>query len=503
MHLKVEERGKLSARIALALALFMGSHSPCLWAQGTDLPTGNTGTPLANEENDSSASQADESFFSDITWNGYFKNETAYRFKEPRSITKIRNTASITGSYSLSPRFQLTATGMAYYDMAYDLLDYDTIAARMERNEDEPLAFIFNLGKEKDASGLDLREFYLDITFDNMDIRLGRQFVVWGVLEGVRIVDEINPVDFRELMLPDLLDYRIPLWMAKVDWYRPEGTWQLLWIPDIRFHKPAPPGSEWELLQEIPGTIYPDTYDPGNSEFGIRLSTTMLNTDFTFSYFYTWDDFQVVFRRILLNQLQLEPQFIPTYTRIAMYGTTFSTQLGKFIVKGEAAYVEDKYFAIADIDRNNDGFLDSLGEMQRDHIRWGLGLEFNLFGMDISPGVNQWIIPKYDEALIQDQTDTSFNLFLRKEFPSSRMLFEFLGIYFLNQKELYLNPKWTFFVTDRLQVAGGLDLFSGAKSQFGVLINPLGSPTVRDQRSQFVGNFHDNDRAFIEVKYAF
>ena len=83
------------------------------------------------------------------------------------------------------------------------------------------------------------------------------------------------------------------------------------------------------------------------------------------------------------------------------------------------------------------------------------------------------------------------------------MLFEFLGIYFLNQKELYLNPKWTFFVTDRLQVAGGLDLFSGAKSQFGVLINPLGSPTVRDQRSQFVGNFHDNDRAFIEVKYAF
>jgi len=491
-----EERGDLSARIAIALALSLTSST--VLAQNLD--GGGDWTAPMDEAADPGA---ERSFFDDIQWRGYFKNETAYRFKEPRAITKMRNTLSITGSYSFSPRYQLTATGEGWYDMAYALYDYDTIAARMERNSDEPLAFLFNLGKEKEDTRLELREFYLDILLDDFDIRIGRQFVVWGVLEGVRVVDEINPMDFRELILPDLLDYRIPLWMARADWFWDSGTWQFLWIPDIRFHKPAPPGSEWELLQEVPGTIYPDTFDPANSEFGLRYSTVLFGADVTFSYFYTWDDFQVVFRRILIDDLQLEPQFIPTFTRITMYGTTFTRQIGPLILKGEAAYVTDKYFAIENVDRNGDGFLDDLGEIKRDHVRWGLGIEFNWAGLDISPGINQWIILDYDEAIIQDEADTSVNLFLRKELPEKSMLFELLSIWFINQRELYINPEWTFFVTDRLHVSLGLDLFSGAKSQFGVLTNPLGSPTVRDQRSQFVGNFHDNDRAFLEVKYAF
>ena len=48
-----------------------------------------------------------------------------------------------------------------------------------------------------------------------------------------------------------------------------------------------------------------------------------------------------------------------------------------------------------------------------------------------------------------------------------------------------------------------MNFFSGAQSQFGVLANPVGQPVVRDQRSQFVGNFHDNDRVYMEFKYSF
>ena len=43
----------------------------------------------------------------------------------------------------------------------------------------------------------------------------------------------------------------------------------------------------------------------------------------------------------------------------------------------------------------------------------------------------------------------------------------------------------------------------GKSSQFGVLSNQNGQPTVIDQRSQFVGNFHDNDRTYVEFKYSF
>ncbi len=437
-----------------------------------------------------------------IQWSGYVKNETAYRIREPRSITKMRNIGYLNANYDFSPRIKGNITGMAWYDMAYDLFDYDTIAARLERNSDEPLAFLFNLGKERDSIGADLRELYVDFLFDNFDIRLGRQFVVWGVLEGVRIVDEINPIDFRELIMPDLIDYRIPLWTAKFEYYRGEDTYQLLWIPDIRFHKPAPPGSEWELLQRVPGTTEPKSFALENSEVALRYSTYVWNTDLTLSYFYTWDDFPVVFRRSLLDQLQ-EPEFMPTYTRINMYGSTFSRQVKNVIVKGEIAYVTGKYFAVIDIDRDGDGFLDNLGEFQSDHIRWGLGVEFNWAGFDIAPGFTQWAILDYDIAMVQDRFDNSINIFIRKDYPQSGILFELLAIRFINQRETYLNPSWTFRLTDRFHLTAGGNFFSGAQSQFGVLSNQVGQPVVRDQRSQFVGNFHDNDRVYIEFKYMF
>ncbi len=443
-------------------------------------------------------------WWSELDLSGYLKHETAYRFREPRSITKLRNIAFLNAKYPFSSRYKLNFSGWAYYDLAYDLFDYDTIAARLERNSDEPLAFIVNLAREKDSPVAEIRELYLDAFLGDVDVRLGKQFIVWGVLEGVRITDEINPMDFREMILPELLDYRIPLWSAKIDYYRDNYTYQFIWIPDIRFHKPAPPGSEWELLQEVPGTRFPENYDYRNAEVGLKVSTNRWDTDLSFSYFYTWDDFPAIFRRVRIDEAE-PPVFMPTYTRISIYGATFIKQLHSIILKGEFAYVADKYFAVFDVDENNDGFLDRNGEFKRDHIRWGLGLDYNWKGMDISPSIVQWIVLDYHPGIIQDEVDTGVNLFLRKEFPQSSSVFSFLAIYLVNMDELYMKPKWTVRITDRLQIATGLDLFYGQKSQFGVssAANVLGNVQVREQRAQFLGNFHDNDRIFLEFKYAF
>lgn len=472
-----------------------------------DNSTGNEGGLPAGASSGEASGTADDdsghSFLSDIQLSGYFKNETAYRYRVPRSITKIRNIAYLDAKYSYSPHLKFNVSGWAYYDLAYALFDYETIAGRLHRDANQPLAFLETLPEEKDVMGAEIREFYADMFFGNLDVRLGKQFVVWGVLEGVRITDEINPMDFRELILPDLLDYRIPLWMAKLDYYRPEASYQFLWIPDMTFHKPAPPGSEWELLQEVPGTRYPKS-GYKNSEFGFKVSTNIWDTELTFSYLYTWDDFPVIFRHVLLNQ-SIDPQFFPTYTRMSMYGATFVKQLESSILKGELAYVTGKYFAVFNADENHDGWLDDNGEFQRDHIRWGLGLDFNWLGMDISPSIVQWIILDYDPVIIQDQFDTGVNVFLRKEYPTSSSIFTFLGIYLVNLQEAYLKPKWTFRITDRFQIAAGVDLFFGRSSQFGVsgVLDAFGNVAVPEQRAQFLGNFHDNDRVFMEFKYSF
>jgi hypothetical protein len=200
-----------------------------------------------------------------------------------------------------------------------------------------------------------------------------------------------------------------------------------------------------------------------------------------------------------------ETVFHPTYTRIKMYGMTFQRSVFGQVLKGEFAFVKDKYFGTGPIDRNGDNMIDNQGELQKDHIRWGIGLDFNIWKTDFSPGFTQWIILDYQDEIIQDQVDNSINLFVRKELPQQGAVFSLLSIYLINLDEWYLKPMVTFNVTEQFQIGAGVDLFHGKKSQTGVGAVE-GKPTeIMDliQRFQFVGNFHENDRLFLVFKYAF
>lgn len=455
-----------------------------------------------------------ESWLSKFNFDGYLKNETAYRFREPRSITKIRNILYVNANYPVNQAIDINFAGWAYHDLAYDLFNYNTIAARIERNSDEPPVFVERLSKEKDSPVIAIRELYIDYVRDKLELRVGKQYIIWGVLEGVRLIDEINPMDFREMILPDLIDYRVSLWSLKLDYYTDVADFQFVWIPDIQFHKPGPRGSEWELLQDVcvdqpPEIVCRETRPSSNlknSEFGLRASKRLFDTEFTLSYFYTWDDFPVIFRTVRLPvDAAHPPAFFPVYTRMSMYGGTVVKQFDNIIAKLELAYVTDKYFGVRNTtDNDNDSYLDFDGELKRDHLRWGLGLEFNLWNTDISPGITQWTIFDYDPAILQDRNDVAVNLFVRKEFPAWAATFQMLVIRLVNLKELLLKPEITFQMDDHLQITTGLDLFFGARSDFGVNDALLsGTFDPNRVRAQFFGNFQDNDRVFLEFKYSF
>ena len=445
---------------------------------------------------------------------GYLKNETAYRYDEPRSITKIRNTLYLRAEYPLAENVNLLASGWAYHDLVYNLFDYETIAARFIRDGDKPLVFVDNLFQEKDSPVIAIRELYVDLSFEDKDIRLGKQYIIWGVFDGIRITDEINPQDFRELVLPDLLDYRIPLWSLKLDYYQGDDNWQFLWIPEIRFHKPAPRGSEWELLQEVSGTTaggneyhttYPRSFTFSNSEYGLRYKTSLLGAQLGLSYFHTWDDFPVIFRTVKIDS-SIDPEFFPVYTRINIFGATMVKPVGAAILKTELAWVPDKYFGLnRDVDRDNDGYLDGDGVVKLKHYRWALGLDFNAWGIDFSPAISQWVILDYVDGLIQDKDDTSLTLFARKPMPEHDVVLQMLVIALVNMNELYLKPKASFSVTDKFKIAVGMDLFYGMRSTLGVSAasGAVTTLTAVEQSAQFFGNFHNNDRVFAEFTYNF
>lgn len=498
------------ASFRLGCLLVLASISAQAWAQPSAAPdwpdSESVWAEPSSKKNDLQQTQKPKpAWLEPLNLNGYLKNETAYRFHEPRTITKIRNIAYLEAAYGFTASRNLVVNGWAYHDLAYDLFDYETIAGRFVRDEGQPLVFIENLAQEKDSNVIEIREIYLDLFTENMDIRLGKQIVVWGVFDGIRVVDEINPQDFRELITPDLLDYRIPLWTAKVDYFQDDSDWQFLWIPDIRFHKPAPPGSEWELLQEVTNTTYPRSFTFKNSEFGLRYSSKIKDAQYSLSYFHTWDDFPVIFRTVKLDSA-VEPDYFPTYTQIDMYGATFVKPMGGAILKAEIAYVPNKYFGLKrDVDRNNDDYLDSEGVLRLPHYRWALGVDFNMWGIDFSPALTQWIILNYVDGLIQDKQDTSLTLFMRKPLPEHSLVMQMLAISLVNLNELYLKPEVTFEIGNHHRIALGMDLFFGNKSLFGVSVSggAVSVETDSIQNAQFVGNFNDNDRIFVEYKYTF
>lgn len=68
-----------------------------------------------------------------------------------------------------------------------------------------------------------LRELYVDTSLMDWDLRVGKQQVVWGTADGIKLLDIINPTDFRELNQNAFEDSRIPVWMINAERYFDNG----------------------------------------------------------------------------------------------------------------------------------------------------------------------------------------------------------------------------------------------------------------------------------------
>jgi hypothetical protein len=107
-----------------------------------------------------------------------------------------------------------------------------------------------------------LREFYVNASIPTTDsgqelnLRIGRQQVVWGRTDLFRVLDVVNPIDFsRENLYAEFEDSRIPQWMINAE-YRVGPTsgledlnFQLLYkIEDFRPHDLGQGGEPYAIL---------------------------------------------------------------------------------------------------------------------------------------------------------------------------------------------------------------------------------------------------------------
>lgn len=95
----------------------------------------------------------------------------------------------------------------------------------------------------------ELRELYLAIGVGDWGLRAGKQQIVWGASDGLKVLDIVNPQSFREFILDDFEDSRIALWALRAERdYSDTTSLELVLIPDLSFHDLPETGALYQII---------------------------------------------------------------------------------------------------------------------------------------------------------------------------------------------------------------------------------------------------------------
>ena len=111
----------------------------------------------------------------------------------------------------------------------------------------------------------------------SLDVKIGRQIVVWGKSDNIRVTDVLNPLDIREPGLTDIEDLRLPVTMSRLDYYI--GDWSLtgIAIHEIRFNKRPEYGSDFYPGSQPPPHEDKPDHCGNNTEYAVAINTAFSN----------------------------------------------------------------------------------------------------------------------------------------------------------------------------------------------------------------------------------
>ena len=204
----------------------------------------------------------------------------------------------------------------------------------------------------------DPRQAYVDGKIKGVDVRLGLQQIVWGEADGLRVLDVINPLDYREFILEDFLDSRRPLWAARIDIPAAGGSLQLVWVPYFAPGRVPVGDDEFALgpsyglgligaavgdpALSLPLEVAPTIRPPLNlssSQAGARYRRSIGAWDVTANYFYGWEDIASNYLSgIDISTPQPTLEFSPRYDRKEVFGITGTNNFGPVVLRIEAGW---------------------------------------------------------------------------------------------------------------------------------------------------------------------
>lgn len=192
----------------------------------------------------------------------------------------------------------------------------------------------FNAGKVRDSSsiGCDVREAWGAVSPGPFQITLGRQIIAWGRADAINPTNNITPKD-ETVLSSEYDDTRLGNEILQVRAKIGPSGIQGIWVPCYRPDVLPLAGADIPPEITIGEAEYPDIRFK-NGGYALRWELTLPSVDGSVSYFNGYKtlpgfDFS-------LGQTGLS--LIPRAYRIHAAGADFSTTVGSFGLRGEAAF---------------------------------------------------------------------------------------------------------------------------------------------------------------------
>ncbi len=321
-----------------------------------------------------------------------------------------------------------------------------------------------------DRANLEVREFYFYTNFrKKLRLTIGKQQIVWGETDGLKLLDVVNPQNFREFILDDFEDSRIPLWSVKAEFDLKNIGVQFVWVPDNTYHITQDfeaPYFTKSLFQSPPEgmtirfdkTIKPKRFI-ADSDVGLKLSTFTKGWDLSLNYLYYYDDLPVFYSHLELSETNAPLVAIrPKFERQHLIGGTFNTVLGSSTFRGEIAYILDQNFS--SIDSNA-----PLGVETSNNFKSALGIDYIKGENVISFQVFSDIITEHISAYNRDTFETNTSLQLSREFMNDNLKAEVLWVHNANHGDGFVRPQLSYWMNTNTQLFLGSSIFYGNGNQ--------------------------------------
>lgn len=269
----------------------------------------------------------------------------------------------------------------------------------------------------------ELRDAYVQIDLDRTLLRLGKQQIVWGALDGIKVLDALNPQSFEEFILDDFGSSRIGLWSLYADVVLDRMRLELALIPDTTTHHVPEPGAWFALTAprfrfgapataELPElTVRRPGNDLADGTAGLRVSFPLGRLEVR-SVAVSGIDFEPL-GRLAVND-DGAPRVERYHERREILGLSAETALGPFALRVETGYLPSRHFNV-----RRDGRLDAA---PLDQWRGGLGV-------DVQAPLNLFLNVQYvhDEVLdappglVRPRRERTVTTFVRRRFSYDRI----------------------------------------------------------------------------------